>query len=72
MEQAVTNPSDAYPPSRIVDLNIVSHEPVNKTIIVKFTAPGDDLDFGQGKFEYKPNHKYRLLIILNYAHSRKI
>ena len=39
---------DTTPPSRVVDLKVVRHLGYRNTLVLTWTAPGDDLDHGKG------------------------
>lgn len=54
MEIPVSN-YDSYPPGRVTDLSVVvvNDTAANISIVLKWTAPGDDLDEGTGKFFLK-------------------
>lgn len=40
---------DVIAPSRIFDLHLVRYIPYRKTLVISWTAPGDDLDTGKRK-----------------------
>lgn len=50
-----TPDADAIPPSKITDLTVFNTSFDEGLVHVKFTAPGDDLDFGSGKDNFTLN-----------------
>ena len=60
MEIPVSN-YDSYPPGRVTDLSVVvvNDTAANISIVLKWTAPGDDLDEGTGNFL---NHQFTCCI----------
>ncbi|XP_078697506.1 calcium-activated chloride channel regulator 4-like [Branchiostoma floridae x Branchiostoma belcheri] len=42
-------PEDGFPPSRITDLEVVKVSYSDRTVLLRWTAPGDDYDQGRGE-----------------------
>lgn len=41
---------DILPPNRVCDLKVLSINSKNRTVLLQWTAPGDDYDYGKGNF----------------------
>ena len=50
VEKALPRNTDVYPPSRVTDLKVVAMQVDKMILTIEWTAPGDDLDTGKGKF----------------------
>lgn len=51
VEQALPRNTDVYPPNRVTDLRVVAMQIDEMILTIEWTAPGDDLDIGKGKFK---------------------
>lgn len=61
---------DTTAPNKITDLVTVNTSVDEESVTVAFTAPGDDLDFGNGnKYFMTPNLNFKSEVINSYANK---
>lgn len=64
---------DILPPNRITDLTVVSINHQNRTILLQWTAPGDDYDYGKAyQYIFKLSHSWMTLLDFTFNEKENI